>query len=221
MHDQQLATDRGPDLLAAICERPDDDGPRLALADFLEHTGDADRARLIRLQCRLARMPWGAPDRGEVERETAALLGKHYEDWSAPVRPWALGRGWYRGFLAGIETRWDIFRAYAGPLFQSAPLLEVIRLTGLEPGLGDLTRVCASWRCAGPDGPREPDEVPAELWPLMQGRLADGGLTRVYVDAEGDGEMCRALALKDVSDAAVAYGRRAAGAFPGHERTRV
>lgn len=49
-----LATD--PDLapaLATIREHPDDDGPRLVLADWLEERGECERAELIRVQCQL------------------------------------------------------------------------------------------------------------------------------------------------------------------------
>src|SRR5206468_3722921 len=38
--------------LRAICERPDEDGPRLVYADWLEERGDP-RGEFIRVQCRL------------------------------------------------------------------------------------------------------------------------------------------------------------------------
>ena len=41
--------------LAAIVDRPDDDLPRLVYADYLDETGDAERAEFIRVQCDLAR----------------------------------------------------------------------------------------------------------------------------------------------------------------------
>ena len=41
-------------LLAAILADPDDDTPRLAYADWLGESGDADRAEFIRLQCAIA-----------------------------------------------------------------------------------------------------------------------------------------------------------------------
>jgi uncharacterized protein (TIGR02996 family) len=46
-----LAELRG--LLAGVHESPDDDGPRLVLADWLEEHGEKDRAELIRVQCAL------------------------------------------------------------------------------------------------------------------------------------------------------------------------
>ena len=41
--------------LATICERPDDDGPRLIFADYLDERGDP-LGSFIRIQCALARM---------------------------------------------------------------------------------------------------------------------------------------------------------------------
>lgn len=46
-------TDREP-LLATILDRPDDDGPRLVCADWLEEQGESERAELIRVGCQLS-----------------------------------------------------------------------------------------------------------------------------------------------------------------------
>ncbi len=44
--------------LEAIAEDPDDDGPRLVYADWLEEHGDAEWAEFIRLQLALDPLPW-------------------------------------------------------------------------------------------------------------------------------------------------------------------
>jgi uncharacterized protein (TIGR02996 family) len=44
-------------LLRAVCEFPDDDTPRLVLADWLDEHDEHERAEFIRLQCELARTP--------------------------------------------------------------------------------------------------------------------------------------------------------------------
>lgn len=41
------------DLLAGVCAAPDDDTPRLVLADWFDENGDPDRAEFVRLQCAL------------------------------------------------------------------------------------------------------------------------------------------------------------------------
>ena len=44
-------------LLARIRLAPDDDGPRLIYADFLDEIGDYPRAEFIRVQLALAKLP--------------------------------------------------------------------------------------------------------------------------------------------------------------------
>jgi len=44
-------------LYAAILAHPDDDGPRLVYADWLEEHGEQERAEFIRVQCELATVP--------------------------------------------------------------------------------------------------------------------------------------------------------------------
>lgn len=43
-------------LLAAVVARPEDDAPRLIMADWLEENGDEARAEFIRVQCELAKL---------------------------------------------------------------------------------------------------------------------------------------------------------------------
>jgi uncharacterized protein (TIGR02996 family) len=103
---------------AAIRAAPEDDGPRLVYADWLEEHGEADRAEFIRVQCALAKL---GPDRrkGRTERlrlepREKALLARHGGRWLDPVRavlrgsnPWDredhwLGRmAFRRGFVSG------------------------------------------------------------------------------------------------------------------------
>ena len=79
-------------LLDAAKESPQDDGPRLVLADFLEDHGDPDRAEFIRLQ--VARRP------GDAAREEA-LLSRHGGAWLGPLWRWWLHPvGWHRGLLS-------------------------------------------------------------------------------------------------------------------------
>jgi uncharacterized protein (TIGR02996 family) len=66
-----------PAFLRAIIEDPEDDGHRLVYSDWLEETGspeDRDRAEFIRVQCQLARLPEGAPERAALAKREKALL---------------------------------------------------------------------------------------------------------------------------------------------------
>ncbi len=65
-------------LLRAICDNPDDDTPRLVIADWLQEHGEDERAEFIRLQIVLAH---GNADSALLEREKA-LLAAHGESWS-------------------------------------------------------------------------------------------------------------------------------------------
>ena len=51
-------------LLAAILANPDDNLPRLVLADWLQEHGEDERAELIRIECEMAR----SPDRAACDR---------------------------------------------------------------------------------------------------------------------------------------------------------
>lgn len=84
-------SDREP-FLAAIVRRPDDDLPRLIFADFLDETGDCDRAEFIRLQCAAARGE-DAPEDRVSELEIA-----HRDEWLAPLGAGVYHAEFRRGF---------------------------------------------------------------------------------------------------------------------------
>src|SRR5262245_5515961 len=66
--------------LRTIREHPDDDGPRLVYADWLEERGECDRAEFIRVQCELEQSP--EDERyGDLVRREAELLERHRETW--------------------------------------------------------------------------------------------------------------------------------------------
>lgn len=60
--------------MQTICEKPDDDFPRLRYADYLEENGQIERAEFIRVQCEL----WK-----DFPRDVPFALGteKRYERW--------------------------------------------------------------------------------------------------------------------------------------------
>src|SRR5215217_4715089 len=94
--------------LSAIREAPDDDTPRLVLADWLEDHGDPDRAEFIRVQCRLA--PGGEaldPEvRAALQARQQALLDRHGGAWLGSLwhrLPWRMA--WHRGLLSAHLSR--------------------------------------------------------------------------------------------------------------------
>ena len=71
--------------LATIRERPDDDGPRLIYADYLDERGDC-RGDFIRIQCALAKLDEEDPRREEWEKREHFLLEANRHLWTAPFR---------------------------------------------------------------------------------------------------------------------------------------
>src|SRR4051794_16094466 len=75
--------------LHAIRAAPDEDAPRLVLADWFEDNGDPQRAEFIRTQVRLAGdLP--QPERRELEEREAAPLVANTQRWLGPLaqKPW-------------------------------------------------------------------------------------------------------------------------------------
>jgi uncharacterized protein (TIGR02996 family) len=116
-------------LLAAVCDRPDDDTPRLVLADWLDDHGQPERAAFVRAQVELARTPAWEPfavecrhrkpewsDNGWPFRDTLPAFPAGWSvEWAQP--PFRRGFGWRVG--VGSVLAWD---ALAPELFGRAPV---------------------------------------------------------------------------------------------------
>jgi uncharacterized protein (TIGR02996 family) len=77
-----------PTFLEAIGEAPDDDGPRLLFADFLDEKGDpasVARAEFIRVQCALNELEPGDPSAAAVRAREQALLEANWRTWIRPA----------------------------------------------------------------------------------------------------------------------------------------
>src|SRR5262245_30974911 len=80
-----MATDPEYDALyAAVCAAPDDDTPRLVLADWLDEHDDPDRAAHIRAEVQLHRLRENDPHASAAFSSAAAL---HEYDWSGSYDP--------------------------------------------------------------------------------------------------------------------------------------
>ncbi len=94
-------------LLRAAKEAPEDDTPRLVLADWLqEHGGPPDlaRAEFVRVQCALARLPKGDSRRAALQRREQELREQHRAAWLGPLLDRAQAHWFSRG-LVGTEVR--------------------------------------------------------------------------------------------------------------------
>src|SRR5207248_2932002 len=100
-----------PEVLAFLAEakeHPDDDTPRLVLADWLEEHGDADdaaRAEFVRSQCERARLEFREPRAVELRQREDDLLRLHQHAWFGPLMDraewWNFTRGQAAVRIAG------------------------------------------------------------------------------------------------------------------------
>src|SRR5947208_3548956 len=103
---------RRPEVLAFLRdarEHPEEDAPRLALADRLEENDDPARAEFIRLQSRLAPAscwPFDAGGREAARARLRDLEARFGGGWLGPL--WPSGGAWHRGLLsARLDRRAD------------------------------------------------------------------------------------------------------------------
>jgi uncharacterized protein (TIGR02996 family) len=123
------------ELLAAILAAPDDDAPRLVLADWLSERGDP-RGEQIAVEVALARAAPDAPDRGRLAERAAELrtsIGKPTIDGLAvELRS-------TRGMIEHASLALEALLARERDLFAVAPLLRSVEVTGVdESGLAAL-----------------------------------------------------------------------------------
>jgi uncharacterized protein (TIGR02996 family) len=148
-------------LLAAVIEEPDEDAPRLVLADWLDEHGDSDRAEFVRVQIERDRLPPRDPRRGVLRKREGQLLARHRAEWRA-----CLPRGmkalsdFRRGFIAQVVCNPARWRKEGAAVRARTPLETVC------VSIGQLTEALTLPHAAGlevlvPAAPFSPaDELP-------------------------------------------------------------
>jgi uncharacterized protein (TIGR02996 family) len=153
-----------PELLAlldAVKENPEDDAPRLTLADWLAEHGEPARADFVRLQVELARLEEGDPRRAALQARERDLRVRHEAAWLGPVGTLTEASAFRRGTLHVEIPRKTLFSGpittwMAGGQAAWAERLTVYdltakgaaRLAGL-PFLAHLTALSISGRLGG------------------------------------------------------------------------
>jgi uncharacterized protein (TIGR02996 family) len=112
-------------LFAAILAHPAEDTPRLAYADWLDENGDPTRARFIRLQFEIDKLPPSGPKTAKAKKEEEALLKKHEKKWAAPIAGLVDLLRFRRGFVEMVRVSAAQFLAHGERLFELAPIREV------------------------------------------------------------------------------------------------
>jgi uncharacterized protein (TIGR02996 family) len=85
--------------LRDIVENPDDDVPRLVLADWLEDHGQPGRAEFIRTQVQLSRLEEYDPRRPALEARERELLANGAAAWLGGIERWCVRWQFRRGLL--------------------------------------------------------------------------------------------------------------------------
>ncbi len=110
------------ELLAAVIADPDDDEPRIVLADWYLEKGDP-RGEFIAGQCRLARSGLSPAARQHWRSRVAALERKHGDEWANIARSIPAKWRFRRGFIDKITGKAkDVLGAWR-PLWESEPVL--------------------------------------------------------------------------------------------------
>jgi uncharacterized protein (TIGR02996 family) len=92
-------------LLQGCKDAPDDDTPRLVLADWLEEHGEADRAEFVRLSVRLAAGEIPLGDEAVSLARLHELYARNADKWLGGLRDWTGRLVFKRGL---IEARCDV-----------------------------------------------------------------------------------------------------------------
>lgn len=201
-------------LLRDVLEHPEDDTPRLILADWLDETGEHGRAEFLRVQCAIARICRGnregcpEPDAGRLDdliSREAALMGGVWElGWLDPVPARFLSDSVInRGFLATLRCPCDWFMGEAVAVFAAQPITRV-ELTDRQPYRADFAQRWGWFRVdmAFP-ADVETAYLPLRFYDLLPAGDAHGGTGADWMTREG--------AETALSHACVLYGRRLAG----------
>src|SRR4051812_34816813 len=109
-------------LLAAIREQPDDDLARLAYADWLEESGEADRAQFVRLQVQYDRQETRSPAAGELSERAEALAAAHERRWLGEWADLLVNWSFRRGFLDSVTLEPEVFLTRGDALFATQPI---------------------------------------------------------------------------------------------------
>jgi uncharacterized protein (TIGR02996 family) len=131
--------------LKAILDSPDDDGPRLVYADWLDEQGEVDRAEFIRIQIGLARLaPWD-PRRHEPKAREQALLARHDDAWAGALK--GCPHKFRRGLLEHIGLHPHGLLDHPEPLLAHGPAVNSLSLlSGLHNYASRLAR-CPALAC--------------------------------------------------------------------------
>jgi uncharacterized protein (TIGR02996 family) len=136
--------------IRAILEAPEDDGPRLVYADWLDEHGQPERAEFIRIECEqvvIHRDPECAPNRWdnprfwELEDRGRELCKRHAAGWFGPLlRKFGREMSTRRGFPWQLALSARRFLEQGEAIFRAAPTIEDVMIVRLGRNMQDLAQ---------------------------------------------------------------------------------
>jgi uncharacterized protein (TIGR02996 family) len=192
--------------LREIKDRPDDDLPRLVLADWLQDQGDP-RGELIHLQVTRAKLSEDDPSYRDNYRRDRQILGRHLFTWLGPLADLATSWEFRRGFLF-VEARAERLLAKAPSALPDEDLLlwlEELRLLEAQPA--HLVRLAGS-----------PLLEHLTTLDLSNNRLADAGMAQLWAHQEA---FSRLRVLRLASNRIGAHGAALLGRCPAWINLRL
>jgi uncharacterized protein (TIGR02996 family) len=132
-------------LILAIIHNPDEDTPRLALADWFQENDQPERAEFVRLQCEAARKRPATRRRTELLDRAEGLVAEHEADWLGALADRLIDWEFRRGFLHRARMTVSSFLAHGEELFRREPVgsLELVDEAG-EPLAEDAIRAAVA-----------------------------------------------------------------------------
>lgn len=112
-------------LIEAIRNQLDDDLARLAFADWLEETGQPERAELIRVQIQKHGLPEDDDHAVDLQARAESLQARHERDWLGVWADRLVRWRFERGFLDSVTMHPEVFLGYGEELFRQHPVREV------------------------------------------------------------------------------------------------
>jgi uncharacterized protein (TIGR02996 family) len=186
-------------LLADILEHPEDDTPRLILADWLEEHGESERAAFIRYWL-------------QHPRKTLRDIVAGKESWWDPagddrlryelvVPDGCTHASWRRGFVAEVSISMALWLELGPSLVQQHPI-EAVQINGREPREQDHEFY---WYCYIAGQSRAWDEPRDLLEPIF--RCLQHGVVREDVGERFAFYTSVEMAKSDLSEACLRYAR--------------
>jgi hypothetical protein len=125
-------------LAIEVVARPEDEDVREAYAAAVRRS-DPERAELIRLQLKTARMRRTGVDTYPLAQREDDLIRAHHARWAQPIAQYVSGYQFFRGFVEVVTVDAEWFLESADELYDLAPILH-LNLTDAELVVSDLFR---------------------------------------------------------------------------------